>query len=113
MDVSQSIALGLSIGGVAGGIVWKVATMSAGFGKLQQRLDNNEKRDDEERAHSSAKFSELYNRTAGHDAALATLSANMNSIMDSIEKINKKQDVLESKMDKVIEVAYSSIPKKS
>jgi uncharacterized coiled-coil protein SlyX len=66
---------------------------------MKQRLDNNEARDTEERTHSSAKFSELYTRTAAHDAALASLSIKV----DNIDTTTQKMD---GKLDRLIEKTY-------
>ena len=96
MDLKVLISVSISIAGFIFGIIWKVAEMSIKLGKMQQRLDNNEERDREERAHASVKFSELYNRMANHDALISGLANNVTTLSSTCSRI-------ESKLDRLIE----------
>jgi len=97
--IAAGITLGIAIAGFIIGIIKTTSGISTEFGKMQQRLDNNEKQDEREREHTSTKFSELYNRTAGHDAALASLTAGMSSMSTTMQK-------MDSKLDRLIEKSY-------
>ncbi len=96
MDVKVLVSISISIAGFIFGIIWKIVELSVKFGKIQQRIDNNEERDREERAHASVKFSELYNRTANHDALISGLANNVTTLSSTCSRI-------ESKLDRLIE----------
>lgn len=67
MNIYMVIGLGIIIAGFIGGIITSVAKLAVKTGQIMEKLQTNEKRDDEERAKSSAKFSELYNRMAASE----------------------------------------------
>lgn len=96
MNLVTAITLGISIAGFIGGIIIKIAGLSMKMGKLTQQVEQNEKRDDEERSHNSAKFSELYNRTADH-------SANIQALQVSISTLAETTNRIEAKLDRLIE----------
>ena len=94
MNVVTAITIGISIAGFIGGIVIKVADVSLKLGRLTQQVEQNEKRDTEERGHASAKFSELYNRTADHSASISSLSVSIKSLTEATSRIENKLDRL-------------------
>ena len=57
-----AIALGISIAGFIGGTITAVAKLANKTGRLMEQLENNEKRDAEERAKIDANITELYGR---------------------------------------------------
>ena len=99
--IATVITLGITIAGFIIGIIKTTSGISSDFGKMTQRLDNNEARDTEERAHASTKFAELYTRTAAHDATLAALTIKV----DTIDTTTKKMD---GKLDRLIEKSYGA-----
>lgn len=96
MNTTVIISLGISIAGFVGSMITLVAKLSVNFGKLSNRLDQNESRNKEERAHTREKFSELYARISGHDSTLAALQNNVSTLTTTCERI-------ESKLDRLIE----------
>lgn len=97
--IITGITLGITIAGFIIGIIKTTSGISVDFGKMKQRLDNNEARDTEERAHASTKFSELYTRTSEHEAALSKLTTKV----DNIDLTTQKMD---AKLDRLIEKSY-------
>lgn len=96
MNIYTSICLGITIAGFIGGIIAKVADLSIKYGRLTEKMETNEKRDNEERAKSSAKFSELYNRMSANESNVNALQTNVNNLMGTCNRI-------ESKLDRIIE----------
>lgn len=96
MSITAIVSVSITVAGFVGGIIVTVANLSVKYGKLTQKVAQNEERDKEEREHSSAKFSELYNRTAAHDSVIAALSNNVGSLSATCTRI-------ESKLDRLIE----------
>lgn len=96
MDIRAIITFSITLAGFIFSIIYKVVELSVKFGKLQQRVDQNEERDKEERNKTHAKFTELYNRTANHDALISGLANNVNTLSSTCSRI-------ESKLDRLIE----------
>lgn len=96
MNIYTSITLGIAIAGFIGGILAKVADLSTKYGRIVEKMETNEKRDDEERTKSSAKFSELYNRMSANESNVNALQTNVNNLMGTCNRI-------ESKLDRIIE----------
>ena len=96
MSIYTSISLGITIAGFIGGIITAVAKLALKTGRLMERVDTNEKRDDEERTKASAKFSELYNRMSANESNVNALQTNVNNLMGTCNRI-------ESKLDRIIE----------
>ena len=96
MDIKALITFSITLAGFIFSMIYKDIELSGKFGKMQQRREQNEERDKEERAHASVKFSELYNRTANHDALISGLANNVNTLSSTCSRI-------ESKLDRLIE----------
>lgn len=96
MEATAAITFGLALAGFAGGVVWKVASISVSLGKIVHRIETDEARDREERERSREKFAELYGATGEHESQLAALASEVKSVSSSCERI-------ESKLDRLIE----------
>lgn len=96
MNIYTSICLGIAIAGFIGGIIAKVADLSIKYGRLTEKMESNENRDNEERTKASAKFSELYNRMSANESNVNALQTNVNNLMGTCNRI-------ESKLDRIIE----------
>ena len=94
MNIYTSICLGITIAGFIGGIIARVADLSTRYGRLTEKMETNEKRDEEERAKSSVKFSELYNHMTESNAK--ETQAKVDVLMGTCNRI-------ESKLDRIIE----------
>lgn len=94
MNVTAAITLGLAIAGFIGGIIWKVADLSVRFGRMTQKVEQNELRDKEEREHASVKFAELYNRMGQNESVIAALTNNVNTLTNTCGRIETKLDRL-------------------
>lgn len=94
MNLTTAITLGITIAGFVGGVLVKVADLSLKYGRLKEKVEHNEKRDEEERAHSSQKFSELYNRTADHTANIQALQVSISTLAETTSRIETKLDRL-------------------
>ena len=96
MNIYTAISLGIAIAGFIGGIITAVAKLAVKTGQIMEKLQTNEKRDDEERAKSSSKFSELYNRMAASESNAKETQAKVDNLMGTCNRI-------ESKLDRLIE----------
>lgn len=96
MDLYTSICLGITIAGFMGGIIVKVANLSARYGSMREKLSINEKREEEERTKNSAKFSELYNRMSANEGNAKETQAKVDALMGTCNRI-------EAKLDRIIE----------
>lgn len=96
MNVYTSISIAIAIAGFIAGIIAKVADLSAKYGRLTEKMETNEKRDDEERAKASVKFSELYNRISTNESNAKETKAIVNNLTNTCNRI-------ESKLDRIIE----------
>jgi hypothetical protein len=94
MNIGAAITLGISIAGFIGGVIIKVADLSIKFGRLKEKVEQNETRDAEERQHSSQKFSELYNRTADHAGNIQALQVSISTLAETTSRIEAKLDRL-------------------
>ena len=96
MNIYTAISLGIAIAGFIGGIVVKVADLSSKYGRLQEKVKNNEDRDTEERQKASGKFAELYNRMGANESSVNALQTNVNNLTATCNRI-------EYKLDRIIE----------
>lgn len=96
MSITVIISFGITVAGFIVSMITLVAKLSVNFGKLSNRLDQNESRDKEERAHTREKFAELYARISSHDSTLAGLKNNVLNLSSTCQRI-------ESKLDRLIE----------
>ena len=62
MTLSAIISVSIAIAGFIGGIITAVAKLAIKTGRLMERLEQNEKRDAEEREKIGVNFTELYGR---------------------------------------------------
>ena len=96
MNIYTVISLGLAIAGFIGGIIVKVADLSSKYGRLQEKVKNNEDRDTEERQKAGVKFAELYNRMSANESSVNALQTNVNNLTATCNRI-------ETKLDRIIE----------
>ena len=97
MNVYTTIALGISIAGFIGGIITAVAKLAIKTGRLMERLENNEKRDSEERAKIDANITELYGRMNAAEGDVKAQGASINNLVATCTRI-------ENKLDRIIEL---------
>lgn len=96
MNIYTSICLGITIAGFVGGVIARVAQLSTKYGRLEEKMEMNERRDNEERSKTSVKFAELYNRMSANESSVNALQANVNNLMGTCNRI-------EAKLDRIIE----------
>lgn len=96
MNIYTSISLGIAIAGFIGGVIVKVADLSSKYGRLQEKVKNNEERDTEERRNAGTKFAELYNRMSANESSVNALQTNVSNLTATCNRI-------ESKLDRIIE----------
>lgn len=96
MGISAAISLGLAIAGFIGGLITAVAKLAIRTGRIMERLDANEARDNEERATHTANFSELYGRMAAVEGEVKSQKAEITNLLATCTRI-------ESKLDRIIE----------
>ena len=96
MNIYTASSVGIAIAGFIGNIIVKVADLSNKYGRLQEKVKNNEDRDTEERQKAGAKFAELYNRMSANESRVNALQTNVNNLMATCNRI-------ESKLDRIIE----------
>lgn len=96
MSITAAITLGITIAGFVGGIVSAVSKLAAKVGRIMEKLEENERRDTEERGKTSEKFAELYNRVGATES-------NINALTTGFNNLNATCNRIESKLDRVIE----------
>jgi hypothetical protein len=96
MNIYTAISFGLAIAGFIGGIIVKVADLSSKYGRLQEKVKNNEERDTEERQKACVKFEELYNRMSANESSVNALQTNVTNLTATCNRI-------ETKLDRIIE----------
>jgi hypothetical protein len=96
MNIYTSISLGIAIAGFIGGIITAVAKLATNTGRLMERLENNEKRDDEQRTKLDANITELYARM---NAAEGDVKAQGTAIQNLVATCSR----IENKLDRIIE----------
>ena len=96
MNVYTSITLGIAIAGFIGGIVNAVAKLAVRTGRLMERVQQNEMRDNEERGKTEANFQELYGRMNAVEGDVKAQGTAINNLVTTCTRI-------ESKLDRIIE----------
>lgn len=96
MNIYTIISISIAIAGFIGGIITAVAKLAIKTGRLMERLENNEKRDAEERKQINANISELYARM---NAAEGDVKAQGTAIQNLVATCNR----IENKLDRIIE----------
>lgn len=92
MNVYTAITLGISVAGFVGGIIVAVAKLATKTGRVLERMDNNEKRDAEERAKINANISELYGRMNVCEGDVKAQGTEIKSILETCKRIENKLD---------------------
>lgn len=96
MNIYTAISLGIAIAGFISGIIAKIANLSTKYGRIAEKMETNEKRDEEERAKNNVKFNELYNRMSANESNAKETQAKVDVLMGTCNRI-------ESKLDRIIE----------
>ena len=97
MTLSAIISVSIAIAGFIGGIITAVAKLAIKTGRLMERLENNEKRDSEERAKIDANITELYGRMNAAEGDVKAQGASINNLVATCTRI-------ENKLDRIIEL---------
>lgn len=94
------VATVISIVGGGGilGLLGKVVNMSMRYQELLSRVEQNEKRDEEERKENALKFNELYNSRNKTNETLIELTTTVKMMVQNMDQqfvsLNKKIDEL-------------------
>lgn len=94
------VATVISIVGGGGilGLLGKVVNMSMRYQELLSRVEQNEKRDEEERKDNALKFNELYNSRNKTNETLVELTTTVKMMVQNMDQqfvsLNKKIDEL-------------------
>lgn len=91
-----SVIIGL-IGGIIG-ILAYVVKISMDYQRIKSRLDQNEKRDEEERRENALKFNELYNSRNKTNETLTELTTTVKML---VSNINQQFTSLDKKIDEL------------
>jgi hypothetical protein len=97
MSVYTSICLAITIAGFIGGIITAVAKLATKTGRLMERLEQNEKRDAEEREKIGVNFTELYGRMNAVECDVKAQGTSINNLVATCTRI-------ESKLDRLVEL---------
>lgn len=97
MNIYTSISLGIAIAGFIGGIITAVSKLAIKTGRLMEKLENNERRDTEERAKIDANITELYGRMNAAECDVKAQGTAINNLVATCTRI-------ESKLDRIIEI---------
>lgn len=97
MNIYTSICLGITIAGFIGGIITAVAKLASKTGRLMERVEQNEKRDIEEREKIGVNFTELFSRMNAVECDVKAQGTNINNLVATCTRI-------ESKLDRAIEL---------
>ena len=97
MSIYTSISLAIAIAGFIGGIITAVARLAINTGQLMERLEQNEKRDAEEREKIGVNFTELYGRMNAVECDVKAQGTSINNLVATCTRI-------ESKLDRIIEL---------
>ena len=94
MNVPAGITLRITIATFVLGIIYKLIDLSVKYGRFARQMEDNEKRDMEEREKSAKKFDELFNSRNSHENSLTRLDTRFSNIDEKLEKIDMKLDKL-------------------
>ena len=97
MNIYTIISLSIAIAGFIGGIITAVSKLAIKTGRLMERLENNEKRDAEEREKIGVNFTELYGRMNAVECDVKAQGTSINNLVATCTRI-------ESKLDRIIEL---------
>lgn len=96
MNVYTIISISIAIAGFIGGVVTALVKLGMKTGRLMERLEQNEKRDTEERGKIEANFSELFGR-------MNAAECDIRSQATAIHNIEATCGRIETKLDRIIE----------
>ena len=96
MGIITAITLGITIAGFIGGVVTALVKLGMKTGRLMERLEQNEKRDTEEREKIGVNFTELYGR-------MNAAECDIRSQATAIHNIEATCGRIETKLDRIIE----------
>ena len=97
MSIYTSITLAIAIAGFIGGIITAVSKLAIKTGRLMERLEQNEKRDAEEREKIGVNFTELYGRMNAVECDVKAQGTSINNLVATCTRI-------ESKLDRLVEL---------
>ena len=97
MTLSAIISVSIAIAGFIGGIITAVAKLAIKTGRLMERLEQNEKRDAEEREKIGVNFTELYGRMNAVECDVKAQGTSINNLVATCTRI-------ESKLDRLVEL---------
>ena len=96
MSISAIITLSITIAGFIGGVVTALVKLGTKTGRLMERLEQNEKRDAEEREKIGVNFTELFGR-------MNAAECDIRSQATAIHNIEATCGRIETKLDRIIE----------
>ena len=97
MSITAFITISISIAGFIGGVVTALVKLGMKTGRLMERLEQNEKRDAEEREKIGVNFTELYGRMNAVECDVKAQGASINNLVATCTRI-------ENKLDRIIEL---------
>ena len=97
MGIYTTICLGITIAGFIGGMITAVAKLASKTGRLMERVEQNEKRDAEEREKIGVNFTELYGRMNAVECDVKAQGTSINNLVATCTRI-------ESKLDRLVEL---------
>ena len=97
MGIYTTICLGITIAGFIGGMITAVAKLASKTGRLMERVEQNEKRDAEEREKIGVNFTELYGRMNAVECDVKAQGTSFNNLVATCTRI-------ESKLDRLVEL---------
>lgn len=97
MNIYTTISLCIAIAGFVGGVIAALVKLGASVGRLMERLEQNEKRDAEEREKIGVNFTELYGRMNAVECDVKAQGTSINNLVATCTRI-------ESKLDRIIEL---------
>jgi hypothetical protein len=97
MNVYTLVSLSITIAGFIGGVVTALVKLGTKTGRLMERLEQNEKRDAEEREKYGVNFNELYGRMNVVECDVKAQETNINNLMATCSRI-------ENKLDRLVEI---------
>lgn len=97
MSIAAIITLSITIAGFIGGVVTALVKLGMKTGRLMERLEQNEKRDVEEREKIGVNFTELYGRMNAVECDVKAQGTSINNLVATCTRI-------ESKLDRIIEL---------
>jgi orotate phosphoribosyltransferase-like protein len=97
VGIYTTICLGITIAGFIGGMITAVAKLASKTGRLMERVEQNEKRDAEEREKIGVNFTELYGRMNAVECDVKAQGTSINNLVATCTRI-------ESKLDRLVEL---------